>query len=379
MRRAAMIIVSLGFLAKLAAAQSIVVVKPAAGQTVLKEETCHIVWTKNGTMPNLVRISLRTPQSLFMAIADNVPNTGNYDWVVPKTVPDGTYVIRVKVKDAAVQDDSDPFPLHGPSTPGPTVSERAPMADKVPPIGLLGKPALSISGAGLVVYADSFRITFAYKNSGTGNLPKSSEMPVKPSFRVLVDGNVVNQGSLTIPAFVAQPGWETPSYYGGEIKIPGAAEWDLQWTIGNSLTIHVNENQVNGMASDTKTYDLKKLALGYVFDASIAGAAYNFQTEDLTMTVHIDGQWGTARKFRLYSTGSPQFFVDKGLGGFLEEYDLVPGKRDYLIARKVHLPNQAANTMSTRIGVHVLKSTGSYPDQHDIDHPNNVKLYSFHR
>jgi hypothetical protein len=35
--------------------------------------------------------------------------------------------------------------------------------------------------------------------------------------------------------------------------------------------------------------------------------------------------------------------------------------------------------MSTRIGVYILKSTGSYPDQHDVDHPNNVKLYSFHR
>ncbi len=381
MKRTLMVYLFLILTAAVLSAQTITVTKPGVGQTVLKAETCHILWTKNGTMPNLVRISLRNSQTLaeVLLIKDNAANSGSYDWVVPNTIPDGNYVIRVKVKDAAIQSDSGVFPMIGAPPTGPSVVLREPMANKVPPPVLLGKPALSISGAGLVVYGDSFRITFAYKNSGTGNLPKSSEMPVKPTFRVLVDGNVLNQGALTIPAFPAQPNWEMPSYYGGEIKLPAAAEWDLQWTIGNTLAIFINENKVNGMASDTKTYDLKKLALNYVFDASIAGAMYNFQTEDLTMTVHIDGQWGNAKKFRLFSTGTPQFYVDKGMGGFMEEYDLVPGKRDYLITRKVHLPNSAANTMDTRIGIYILKPTDNYPDQHDIDHPNNNKLFNFHR
>jgi hypothetical protein len=364
-------------------AQTVTVTKPAAGQTVLKEEICHILWTKNGTMPGLVRISLRNSQTLaeVLLIADNAANSGSFDWLVPKSIPDGTYVIRVKVKDAAVQDDSGSFPLHGAQPSGPSVVQRTPMADKVGPIGLLGKPTLSISGAGLVVYSDSFRITFAYKNSGTGNLPKSSEMPVKPNFRVLVDGNLLNQGNLTIPAFPAQPGWEMPSYYGGEIKLPGAAEWDPQWKIGNSLVIYINENKVNGMAGDTKTYDLKKLALGYAFDAFVAGAAYMWNTENLTVTVHIDGPFGNARKFRLYSSGSGsnEFYVDAGQGGFMEEHDLVPGKHDYLITHKVHLPNQAANSFDTWIGVFVVKSTDNYPDQHDLDHPNNIKKYHFQR
>ncbi len=381
MKKMLMGAVILALVAAIAAAQSIVVDKPAAGQTVLKEETCHILWTKNGTMPNLVRISLRNSQTLaeVLLIKDGANNSGSYDWVVPKTIPDGTYVIRVKVKDAAIQSDSGQFPLHGPQPPGPAVIQREPMAGRIPPPAFIGKPALSISGAGLVVYTDSFRITFAYKNSGMGNLPKSSEMPVKPTFRVLVDGKLLNQGNLTIPAFPAQPGWEMPSYYGGEIKLPGPAEWDYTWTIGNSLAIYINENNINGMASDTKTYDLRKLALGYVFDATIAGAMYNFSTENLTMTVHIDGQWGNAKKFRLYSTGTSQFYVDKGMGGFMEEYDLVPGKRDYLVTRKVHLPNSAANTMDTRIGVYIVKPTDNYPDQHDLDHNNNVKLFNFHR
>lgn len=382
MRKFLVVVLSLGLLATLAVAQSITVIKPGAGQTVLKAETCHILWTKNGTMPDLVRISLRNSQTLaeVLLIKDNAANSGSYDWVVPNTIPDGNYVIRVKVKDAAIQADSGVFPMIGAPPTGPSVVQRAPMADKItPPIALLGKPALSISGAGLVVYADSFRITFAYKNSGTGNLPKSSEMPVKPTFRVLVDGNVLNQGNLTIPAFAAQPNWEMPSFYGGEIKLPTAQEWDLNWTIGNTLAVYINENKVNGMAADTKTYDLKKLALGYAFDASVAGAFYNWQTEELVVTVHIEGPIGAAKKFRLFSTGrANQFYVDKDFGGFIEEYDLVPGKRDYMVGHKAHLPNSAANTMDTRIGAYILKAD-NYPDQHDIDHTNNVKVYNFHR
>jgi hypothetical protein len=367
----ALIFVIAGFLS----AASITVTKPAAGDPWHKGSTYTIIWTMSGTMPATVRITLHNATTgAVTPIQDPAPNSGSYSWTIPTDIPDGSYKVRVKVKGAAVEGDSGAFnisagliqiPLHA------SELSKAIVAFKL--------PALSISGAALVVYEDSYRITFSYKNSGTGNLPKNSDMPVKPTFRVLVDGQVLNQGNLVIPAFEAAPGWEMPSFYGGEIKLPTSAEWDDNWTIGNTLVIYINENKVNGMASDTKTYDLKKLALGYAFDASIAGAAYIWTTESLTITVHIDGEFGTAKKFRLFSSGSTNIYVDKGLGGFLEEYDLVPGKRDYLVTHKAPLASESFNFLDTWIGAFLLKPTDNYPDQHDIDHSNNIKLYHFHR
>lgn len=373
----------LALVAAAASAQSIVVVKPAAGQTVLKQETCHILWVKNGTMPATVRISLRDPATLaeIMLIADNVPNSGSYDWVVPAGITDGTYRIRVKVKNSTIQADSGAFPLHGAPAPGPAIIQAPLRTSQVPP-AMIGLPALSISNAGLVVYDDSFRITFAYKNSGIGNLPKSSDMPVKPTFRVLVDGQVLNQGTLVIPAFPAPPGWEQPSFYGGEIKLQASStEWDEKWTIGNTLAIYINENKVNGMASDMKTYNLRQLALGYTFDAYITGATYDWKTEMLTAYIHIDGEFGASTKFRLYNTGtSNPIFIDKGMGGFLDDYDLVPGKHYYLMTHKIHMSYMdSVQQIEGWIGALVLRPGSELWDPHDVYHPNNAQHFTFHR
>jgi hypothetical protein len=92
-------------------AQTVTVTKPSAGETWVKGTTYTITWTKNGTMPNLVRLSLRDPNTLaeLNLIQDNVSNTGSYQWAIPASIADGQYRVRVKVKDAAVQDDSDVF------------------------------------------------------------------------------------------------------------------------------------------------------------------------------------------------------------------------------------------------------------------------------
>ena len=99
-----------------------------------------------------------------------------------------------------------------------------------------------------------FVITFSYKNSGTGPLPKSSEMPEKPDYRVLIDSKEVARGKLFIPAFEAQPGWEVPSFFGYEIKYRDAS---LRRKLDDRqlVTVIINENKVNGMASDSKTYN----------------------------------------------------------------------------------------------------------------------------
>jgi hypothetical protein len=376
-------LVSLGLFVWMVAvltAQTITVTKPAAGETLAKGSSCTIIWTKTGTMGANVRITLRNGSTLaeVLVIADPAPNSGSFSWTVPATVADGSYKIRVKVKNETISGDSGAFSIKA----GPKIVQFPSPAGKVPPVGLIGHPALSISGAALVVYEDSFRITFAYENTGTGNLPKSSEMPVKPSFRVLVDGQVLNQGSLTIPAFPAPPGWEMPSFYGGEIALQASqTEWDINWTIGNTLAIFINENKVGGMAGDTKTYNLRQLALGHTFDAYITGATYDWKTEILTASVHIDGDWGAATKFRFYNTGTMNpAVVDKYRGGFVEDLGLVPGKHFYQLTHKVRDADQArVSKLEGVIGVLVIKAGSTYFDRHDVYHPNNSRHFVFHR
>ena len=121
-------------------------------------------------------------------------------------------------------------------------------------------------------------ITFGYKNSGTAPLPKSSEMPVKPDYRVLIDNREVARGSLIFPAFQAPPGWEVPSFYGTEIKFQTSGLFDYGWTIGNLVTVKINENEVNGMAGDSESYNLKPMALNESYDVMITGATLDWNT-----------------------------------------------------------------------------------------------------
>jgi uncharacterized Zn finger protein len=128
-------LLGLGILLILAAsvfAATVTVTKPAGGETWIKGQPCQIIWTKSGDMPNAVRISLRdkTAATEVKLIADNQPNSGSYTWTVPQDVPDAQYVVRVKVKNAAVSDDSDVFNIAAsvappPVTPTITVTKPA--------------------------------------------------------------------------------------------------------------------------------------------------------------------------------------------------------------------------------------------------------------
>jgi len=105
--------------------------------------------------------------------------------------------------------------------------------ERLPP-PLLKFPSLEVSGIDLAPNADGFGIVFSYKNVGNGARPKASEVPVEPSYRVLIDGKETANGSLFIPAFAAQPGWEQVGYFGGWIVLPSVfTALSNNWCIGN--------------------------------------------------------------------------------------------------------------------------------------------------
>ncbi len=113
--------IAIFILAASAFAATVTVTKPAAGETWVKGQAYQIVWTKSGDMPNTVRISLRdkTGATEVKLIADNQPNSGSFPWTVPADVADGQYVVRVKVKNATVSDDSDIFNIAASAPPPP--------------------------------------------------------------------------------------------------------------------------------------------------------------------------------------------------------------------------------------------------------------------
>jgi hypothetical protein len=118
----------------LVSAQTVTVTAPAAGATWVKGTTYAINWTKSGIMPDLVRISLRDPNTLaeLGLIQDNVSNTGTFQWAIPASIADGQYRVRVKVKDVAIQDDSDIFSIAAVAPAGTiTVQDPGPQYNTV--------------------------------------------------------------------------------------------------------------------------------------------------------------------------------------------------------------------------------------------------------
>lgn len=103
-------------MASVVSAASIAVTYPKeiSGHAYCTGQPCGVGWTKEGTLPDTVKITLRNKTSTveLMVIAASAPNTGQfYPWTIPADLADGQYVIRVKAIGAAVHGDSAAFTI----------------------------------------------------------------------------------------------------------------------------------------------------------------------------------------------------------------------------------------------------------------------------
>jgi hypothetical protein len=92
-------------------AASIQVSQPSSTSTWHKNEAYAITWTKTGSMPNAVQISLmdKNSTSVVREIVDGAQNGGSWPWTPPADLPFGQYRVRVLVKNTDIKDDSDTF------------------------------------------------------------------------------------------------------------------------------------------------------------------------------------------------------------------------------------------------------------------------------
>jgi len=109
--------------------QSITVTAPAGGATWHKGDTPTITWTKSGTMDANVKITLRNADaSLHTVITMSTPNDGSYPWMIPGSIPNGTYLMRVKTVDNAVTDDSPAFTIADAAPEAASINITSPVA-----------------------------------------------------------------------------------------------------------------------------------------------------------------------------------------------------------------------------------------------------------
>ncbi len=376
MKKSVCIVTFLFILGGIGLAQEIKVTQPASGVTWNIGGTYVIQWTSIGTTKPTVKIMLWQGGTKVMDIVDSTPNSGSYSWTIPSTVAPETYKVRVRTIGDNIVGIGAAFNIGSASTTTPPIKVFRPI-DPGDRAGLRLKfPALSISDVKLTPTLEGFVVTFAYKNTGTGPLPKSSEMPVKPNFRVLIDNREVNQGSLIFPAFAAQPGWEVPTFYGCDIKYQTAPSFDHTWTIGNVITVKINENKVNGMESDSQSYNLKPMALNYSYDAILTGATLDWDKEILTVNVRFDGQIGSFNKFIVFNSAANEYIVS-GLGSFLKKISLVPGQRLYSFAQKIEGVARWRKEYTAYMGVFLVRDSDALYDVRDIEHRNNININTF--
>jgi hypothetical protein len=346
----------------------ITVTEPSHDVTWKPGETHLIQWTHTGLMANYVRIALEPHLGgpLYYA-AESTDNDGSFSWTIPLNVISAEYKLVIRAVDGFPFGVSPSIMIGSGARPLHIKEERSP--------SFLKLPALSISGVNLTANDDGFLITFGYKNSGTGPLPKGSEMPVKPDFRVLIDNREVARGSLIFPAFQAPPGWEVPTFYGCEIKYQSSGLFDYNWTIGNLVTVKINENRVNGMAGDSQSYNLKAMALNFNHDVMIMGATLDWNTGILRADIRIDGNFGSYDQIRVFDAHTN---VLAGTPVWEVKAFVVPGRRLYTLSKKRDgLKNQAEHKVS--LGVILIKGSDARAHIKDIDHRNNIYENAFHR
>jgi hypothetical protein len=378
-------------------AGSIAVVSPNGGETLVLGKPWPIVWTAANLAVN-VKLQLIKPGGAIVGLiaTNQAPGASPFAWTIGQTasgiVAAGSYKVRVSALDNSVLDESnnsfliseDTAPPDNP--PGGAVAvfrDRPGFADAL----RLKFPRLEVSGIDLTPNAEGFGIVFNYKNVGQGALPKASEVPVKPNYRVLIDGKQTASGSLFIPAFPAPPDWEQVGFFGGWIRLP---TWALlghqnpdpvysntldqpcwQWHIGNTITAHINENKVMGMESHSLTLNLRNILLHYSFDWLCTGITYDWSTRMLTISARLDGQMPLNRKFSLvcngrYLPGAAQWVVEGKLD-----------KRLYSFSRKVEVPEN-----ENHLSFEVFTTVGPIAAQEkvtDIDLRNNAFARKFDR
>jgi hypothetical protein len=348
---------------------SISVVNPAAGAIWFQEKPYAITWTSTNVTQTGMAIRLRrsgSPESepAALAIADGVANNFYYAWTVPATLAPGSYFVRVRTDDSAVIGDSAAFTIKGSGAQMIQLPEQRPL-----PPDLLKFPSLAVSDIDLVPNAEGFAIVFSYKNVGKGPLPKAVGATVKPNYRVLIDGRETASGSLFIPAFPAPPGWEQVGFFGGTIVMPTNLYDDKLWHIGNLITVHINENKVMGMESNTLGLNLKPIALKYAYDVRFTNVAFDWAANELRMSVRIEGRVPPGKKLRFSCPGE-----------FHHDVDLHPGQQDYSYAHKlIYKPPKGQNWTQIHASAYMVPLPGGGERLLDIDLRNNQGDFRFER
>jgi hypothetical protein len=367
----------------IASAQSITVTSPNGGETLTLGESWPISWSSTNVAVN-VRIQLIKPGGALVGViaTNRSPSASPYSWTVGQTAsgtaPAGNYKVRVTALGGGVLDESDASFMiaAGPTPPdsppgGPTIKVLPRHGDL--PTMLLKFPRLEVSEIDLTPNAEGFGIIFNYRNAGSGALPKASEVKEKPNYRVLIDGKEMASGSLFIPAFAAGPGWEQVGYFGGWIVLPGFIQAEeSNWHIGQTITVHINENKALGMDSHTLSRPLKPIALKYKCDALINGVSFDWQTHELTVSLRYEGQLQPLRLVNVTCSNDGNYWVDpKRDYCFFERVALQEGQSHYTLSKKIRFPEHI-RTITLYVKAYVaMANTSSSVKPVDMDYRNN--------
>ena len=270
--------------------QSLKIVSPNGGETWNLESTQVISWTYTG-MPDGTRVKLL----LFLngspggTIAPDLPvGQKTYSWKVgalqgggQAAAADG-YKVRIKAISQTWFDQTNGKFEIAAAAKGPFI-----LAPRHPdtPAPLLFKPKLAVTAISLTPNASGYGINFGYKNVGNGSLPRRHELTVKPDYRVLIDGREIAAGDLWIPENPpAGPGYEQPTNSGGFINFPGP-EVPWPWSIGNQITINLDERNALGQGVASKTSSLRLIALPVGYDLAFGPVTFDWSRNMITAVV----------------------------------------------------------------------------------------------
>ena len=300
--------------------QTFTIVSPNGGETWALDSTQVISWSpQNIPAGTRVKLVLYLNGSPAGTIAGDLPaSPGTYSWKTGALEGGGTaaqvdgYKVRVKAIGQPWLDQTD-----GTFKIGPRAAiVRAPIRKDLPVAHLpFPKPKLAVTAIRLEPLVSGYGIYFGYKNVGPGSLPPRHELPVKPDYRVVIDGREISAGDLLIPENPpAGPGYEQPSHWGGFIEFPQPTA--PRGSIGSQITISLNERNVLDMGPATKTSSLRLIALPVGYDLAFAAVTFDWSRCAFTAVVTKVGSQVPLSK---------SFTVSGGFSGYHPKDDIHAG------------------------------------------------------
>jgi hypothetical protein len=219
-------------------APAITVTAPAAGNSWAKNTVKTITWSLIGTMNASVKIQLYSGTTKKLDITLSTENDGSYDWLIPSSLANGTYTLRITTVDGLVVGNSGSFSIvNGIITVTAPATGASWQRGVLHTITWTGEGTLNANVKIQLLKGTAVNLTIATTTPNDGSfdwtIPASQALATNYKIRIItVDSLVIGNSGVFSITNTAGLTLQAPN---GNEHLAASSTFPIRWTIDKSV------------------------------------------------------------------------------------------------------------------------------------------------